>query len=127
MSGNGLSGLTRGALGAWAGTIGEAPDRTLTLHKSARLAQARSSRVEMDLTWLRPARNAAAISCCRTGPGPVLLGTYLTAIMPSCCGSHSVSGGQYVISTRNTSIVSSHGQTATVISLRPSLLMPLAT
>src|SRR5512135_2120194 len=47
--------------------------------------------------------------------------------MPSAFGSQIDSGGQYVTITRNTSIVSSQGQTATVSSVMPILAIPDAT
>ncbi len=48
-------------------------------------------------------------------------------IMPSILGSQMDNGGQYVTRRRNTSMVSSHGQTATVSSVMPILVMPEAT
>src|SRR5262249_33472760 len=47
--------------------------------------------------------------------------------MPSRRGSHSDISGMYVTSTRNTSMVSSHGHTAIVSSVMPILAMPDAT
>ena len=47
--------------------------------------------------------------------------------MPSTRGSHSDSSGMYVTITRNTSMASSHGHTATVSSVMPILAMPDAT
>ncbi len=43
------------------------------------------------------------------------------------CGNHNVNPGQYVTTARKPSIVSSHGNTATVSSLMPILVMPEAT
>jgi len=48
-------------------------------------------------------------------------------IMPSVFGSQIDSAGQYVTTTRKTSIVTSHGHTAIVSSVMPIFAMPDAT
>ena len=73
----------------------------------------------------RPSRACADGRRNAEAPGPPARGRVY--IIPSVLGSQIDRPGQYVTSTRNTSMVRSQGHTATVSSVMPILAMPEAT
>src|SRR5690348_13316773 len=75
----------------------------------------------------RPRSSAAAGQGARRLPGDAAARSAGGYIMPSVRGSQMESGAQYVTITRKTSIVASHGHTATVSSVMPIFVIPEAT